>query len=60
MTPEEIRKEGIRALERHLGPDGMIRFLQQFDRGTGDYTKERHTRLKEASVKTLAGKIAQQ
>jgi len=60
MTPEEIRKQGIKALERHLGPDGMIRFLQQFDRGTGDYTKERHTWLKEASVKTLARKIAQQ
>jgi hypothetical protein len=60
MTPEEIRKEGIKALERHLGPDGMIRFLQQFDRGWGDYTKERHDWLKEKSVKTLAGKIVRQ
>jgi len=60
MTPEEIRKEGIKVLERHLGPDGMIRFLQQFDRGSGDYTKERHAWLKKTSVKTLAGKIARQ
>jgi len=60
MTPEEIRKEGIKALERHLGPDGMIRFLQQFDRGRGDYTKERHAWLEETSAKTLARKIIRQ
>jgi hypothetical protein len=57
MTSEEIRKEGIKALERHLGPDGMIRFLQQFDRGSGDYTKERRAWLKETRVKTLAEEI---
>ena len=60
MTSEEIRKEGIKALERHLGPDGMIRFLQQFDRGRGDYTKERRAWLKETKVKTLAKKIVRQ
>jgi hypothetical protein len=57
MTSEEIRKEGIKALERHLGPDGMIRFLQQFDRGSGDYTKKRQAWLKQMGVKTLAKKI---
>ena len=54
MTLDQIRKEGFKVLERHLGPDGMIRFLQQFETGQGDYTKERHHWLKEKSVKTLA------
>jgi len=31
MTFNQIRIEGLKALERHLGPEGMIRFLQQFE-----------------------------
>lgn len=40
-TPNEIRKAGIKALSDALGPVGMAMFLQQFDRGQGDYTKDR-------------------
>jgi hypothetical protein len=57
MTADQIRKEGFKALERHLGPDGMIRFLQQFETGCGDYTKERHQWLKETSVERLGREI---
>jgi len=32
---------GLAALKRELGIAGMIRFLQQFDRGSGDWTTER-------------------
>jgi hypothetical protein len=60
MTLDEIRIEGLKALERQLGPEGMIRFLQQFETGQGDYTKERHKWLKETSVETLAKKIVDQ
>jgi len=60
MSLDQIRREGLKALERHLGPDGLIRFLQQFDTGCGDYTKERHKWLKETSVDTLAEKIVKQ
>lgn len=42
MTLEEIRQHGIETLARELGPVGMIRFLQQFETGHGDYTAERH------------------
>ena len=42
MSLEEIRQHGIDALARELGPVGMIRFLQQFETGKGDYTLERH------------------
>jgi len=60
MTLDQIRREGLKSLERDLGPDGMIRFLQQFETGWGDYTKERHKWLKETNVKTLAEKIVKQ
>ena len=39
-TLNEIRKKGINALAEALGPIGMVRFIQSFDLGRGDYTKE--------------------
>lgn len=59
MTAEQIRYIGLQALKRDLGPDGMIRFLQQFETGQGDYTKDRHQWLKEKDVKELGKKIIQ-
>jgi hypothetical protein len=41
QTPEQIRTRGLAALKRELGPAGLIKFLQQFDRGSGDWTKHR-------------------
>jgi hypothetical protein len=41
-TISEMRKEGIHALTKSLGPVDMARFIQSYDTGTGDYTKERH------------------
>ena len=41
MTLHEIRREGVQALLDRLGPAGTVRFLQQYDMGRGDYTKER-------------------
>jgi hypothetical protein len=41
MSLEEIRLQGLEALMRRLGPVGMVRFLQQFETGHGDYTEER-------------------
>jgi hypothetical protein len=40
-TLEDIRTRGLEALREQLGRAGMIRFLQQFDSGSGDYTVER-------------------
>ena len=45
-TLNEVHREGIEALVRALGPVDTIRFLQMFDEGEGDYTKERKTWLK--------------
>ncbi len=41
LSLNEIRKTGIDILTEKLGTVGMIRFLQQNEIGSGDYTKER-------------------
>lgn len=40
-TPIEIRNAGMKALQETLGPVGMVKFMQQYDAGYGDYTKEK-------------------
>ena len=40
-NPIEIRNVGIKALQEALGPVGMVKFMQQYDMGYGDYTKEK-------------------
>lgn len=57
MPLEEVRRVGLEALARQLGPVGMIRFLQQFETGHGDYTAERHQWLGEPGVQQLAEQI---
>ena len=41
MSPNQIRNMGLEVLAKTLGPIGMARFIQQFDIGKGDYTKDR-------------------
>ncbi len=40
-NPIEIRNVGIKALQEALGPVGMVKFMQQYEMGYGDYTKEK-------------------
>lgn len=40
-NPVEIRNVGIKALQEALGPVRMVKFMQQYDMGYGDYTKEK-------------------
>ncbi len=57
LSPLDIRKLGLEALAKTLGPVGMARFLQQFESGKGNYTKERMRWLKERDVKTVVKEI---
>jgi hypothetical protein len=57
MSLEEIRLMGLKALSRELGAVGLVRFLQQFETGYGDYTAERHTWLKERGVSEIVEDI---
>jgi hypothetical protein len=58
-TLEQIRLIGLEALSRELGPVGMIRFLQQFETGHGDYSSERHQWLDQLSIEELVEQIKQ-
>lgn len=42
LTPAQLRERGYAALLGKLGPVDFIRFLQQFEPGQGDYTRDRH------------------
>jgi hypothetical protein len=53
MTQNEILTKGYKALRDALGVVGMIRFIQHFNEGTGDYTKERHQWLDNQSVEDV-------
>ena len=50
MTPVQIQQTGMEILVREMGTAGLVRFLQQFDSGHGDYTAERHQWLDNLSV----------
>lgn len=53
----EIRTIGFEALIRELGPAGAIRFIQQYETGQGDYTRERKKLLPKKSVREIGSEI---
>lgn len=59
MTRDQIRAAGLDALARELGHVGMVRFLQQFETGRGDYAKERHEWLDEEDIEAVLKEIRQ-
>ncbi len=59
MTLEEIRIAGLRAVSRDLGAVGLVRFLQQFERGYGDYSTERHDWLETDTVDDVVRRIGE-
>ena len=50
---EKIRRDGLKALKVNLGVEGMIKFLQMYSDGKGDYTEERKEVLKDMDKKDL-------
>ena len=57
MTLEQIREQGLAVLRKHLGIVGMVRFLQQAEMGSGNYTEERYQWLGDPDLEELAKKI---
>jgi hypothetical protein len=53
----EIRTIGFEALIRELGPAGAIRFIQQYETGHGDYTRDRHKILPKMTVREISKEI---
>lgn len=56
-SPMQIRQLGIEALTQALGPVGMVRFLQQFDTGSGNYTRDRDELLGEPNIEDIFAQI---
>jgi hypothetical protein len=53
----ELRDRGFRALAEALGWANAVRFLRQYDPGSGDYTEERRTLLPDWDANTLIQKV---
>jgi hypothetical protein len=58
-TDHEIRRLGFQVLSRELGVIGLLRFMQQFDKGEGNYVIDRHQWQQHYTVETLAEAIKQ-
>ena len=59
-NPSAIRRMGIEALVKELGPVGMAHFIRQFDQGEGDYTTERDALLAETTMEDFDRYVANQ
>ncbi|MBE9053652.1 hypothetical protein IQ243_25275 [Nostocales cyanobacterium LEGE 11386] len=57
LSQAEIRRLGIEALTKALGPAGMARFMQQFEVGSGDYTRHRDEILGNPSIDEIFARI---
>ncbi len=57
MTTNEIRKVGMAVLIKALGPAGTSRFIQQFEIGRGDYTRDRHQWLDKISAEEVLNEL---
>ncbi|WP_420642968.1 hypothetical protein [Candidatus Leptofilum sp.] len=57
MTLNQIRQKGLEVLSRELSPVGMIRFMQQFETGSGDYSVERHEWLDDLTLEDIYQRI---
>ena len=57
MNLSQIRQAGLEALNRELGTVKMIRFLQQFELGKGDYSIQRRQWFKNQSLEKLIEKL---
>jgi hypothetical protein len=59
MTPVELNRKGFHALVNALGYADAIRFIRQFDNGSGDYTQERHQWLDKLTLEDIWADIQQ-
>lgn len=60
LTLNEIRMIGFEVLVRELGPVGAIRFIQQYEAGRGNYTRDRRKFLPKKSVREIGKQIVKE
>ena len=57
LTPAEINVKGFNILMDGLGYADAVRFLKQFDNGSGDYTRDRAQWLDRLSLNEIVDDI---
>lgn len=60
LTQEQIRLIGLEVLARELGATGLVRFLQMYEQGSGDYARARASILANQTVTQIAERITRQ
>lgn len=58
-TLDEIRRDGLEALRDRLGRAGLVRFLEQFETGRGDYAKQRRGWAKGTTLSDIRANAAE-
>lgn len=59
MTPIELYRKGFQALVDTLGYVEAVRFIHLFDKGSGDYTQERHQWLDSLTMDEILADVKQ-
>jgi hypothetical protein len=59
MAAIELQRKGFKALVDALGIVDAMRFIHQYDSGSGDYTKERHQWLDQLTIDDFPNYVRQ-
>jgi hypothetical protein len=57
MSDADFERHALAVLGRELGPDGLARFLRVYRAGTGDYTRDRHQWLANATIQQIMTEV---
>lgn len=57
LSAIELQRKGIEVLVKDLGMAGAMQFLKLYDKGAGDWTKERQTILNDLTVDDVMNEI---
>jgi hypothetical protein len=56
-TDYEIQESAFELLNKQLGITNLIRFMQQYDKGYGNYTKDRDAWQKDYTIDSLFDEV---
>ena len=57
MSDENFERHALAILQRELGLAGLARFLRVYRSGTGDYTRDRHQWLQDATIEEVMAEV---
>ena len=57
LSPQELRSKGIKILTDELGAVDAARFLMQYDKGQGDYTRDRNEWLDDLTIDDIVKEL---